>query len=152
AGKKARDTIRTSDLNQVATILGSLQNRFHVPPLSGPEGGRYPESCRSGTDLQKCLQTLKIAPDAELAELLRDPKQGSTLNDGPKFEYFYAASTDGFKVCAFLEDQGAFDLLNANSNGIIGQVDEGENSTNMYCIMHGKGVETKQVEAITVSE
>lgn len=151
-GAKARDAVRISDLNQVATMVGSLQNRFHVPPLSG-KGRKYPNDCKTeGGNLEKCFQVLKMVPDGELYELLSDPKQGATIGSN-EFQYYYIASTDGFKVCAHMEDQGAFENMNANNTGVItSSVEAGENTSHMHCVVHGRNIEEKPVNPITVTE
>ena len=139
AGASARDTIRISNLEQIATFASSAQNRFHFPPLSEKQG-KYPDVCKKGSQLQGCLEALKMAPPAELAELLSDPKEGANVgeNESNQFIYKYGANNNSFRVCAFLEDQGAFENINANSDGTQAtNVAPGPNTAFMHCVGSG---------------
>lgn len=151
-GAKSRDSVRISDTQQIATIIGSLQNRFHVPPMSNPTTTKYPTACKSGEDLAKCLKTLKVMSDQELYDVLTDPKQGVELTGGKPFEYYYVAKPHGFKVCARMEDQGAFENINATDSGVMQKIEasDGE-SANMHCIVQGKGVDAESAKAISIT-
>ena len=141
-GRKSRDAIRISDVSQIATMVSSLQNRFHIPPVATgmPTSTKYPNDCKAGNNLGTCLKALHVASsDEELAELLSDPKQGATIGSENKtFQYYYAADTKAFKVCTYLEDQGAFEKLNATSDGTLSNsLDSGDDTAYMHCVTHG---------------
>ena len=55
-GVSARDAGRIHAVQQIATMLSSLQNRYHVPPLTNR--GKYPPDCKTSApaDLFKCFK------------------------------------------------------------------------------------------------
>ena len=154
AGRQARDADRISDIQQLATVVKSKQNQFHTPPLSGSEG-RYPSDCKTGSleDLPKCLETLKVADSKDdLMKMVKDPKQGDPVGDNTDtlHEYFYWADNNSFKICAFLEDQGAFDKLNATKDGVAltENYSPSEDELLMYCHFDGPTARSSQESVV----
>jgi prepilin-type N-terminal cleavage/methylation domain-containing protein len=147
AGPRARDATRISSVQQIATMVSSLQNRFHVPPLAGEEfTKKYPEECRGGdfSNLAQCAVSLKIATPEEIEELFTDPKHGIYVGETEDiFNFKYAATANAFKVCVFMEDQGSFEQMNATNEGRKATVDDMTGTGNnafMYCEAQGPHV------------
>lgn len=141
AGVQARDAERVNAMSQIATIISSMQTKYHVPPMSGG-GTKYPDECTGDEDkvLMDCFKKLRVASDDELMEMFNDPKEGVNVgNSNETFGYRYAANKNAFKLCAPLEDQGAFDKLNADIAGNLGTKDE-DGAVNMYCLVKGPNV------------
>jgi len=145
-GAKARDAVRISDINQISTMASSAMNRFHVPPMSG-KGRQYPAECKVETpgDLGKCLFKLGMGNAKELEELLADPKHEAEVpgDQGNDFKYHYGADDNGFKVCAFMEDQKAYENINAVYSGGSAteedapQDNSGSEGDFIYCVVKG---------------
>ena len=145
-GDAARDAVRISKLEQIATIVSSLQNRFHTPPVpmaALTATNKYPQSCKSGegTSLFTCLKDLKVMSESDLADLLTDPKQGVAVGkSGSKtFQYYYGANWNAFRVCAHMEDQGAFEHINGTDDGakIEGAPVVKDDSAYTHCVAQG---------------
>ncbi len=144
AGPKARDSVRIAELEQISTFISSLQNRFHTPPnISGVTATNkyYPENCQPGKGADKlydCFVELRIDDPEPLKELFSDPKQGETVNNG-KFAYYYGATSSAFKVCAFMEDTGGFENMNATSTGVQQSTvpSDADGKAYMHCIAQG---------------
>ena len=144
AWAKSRDAVRSSKLNEIATIVSALQNSYHVPPLVDWARSSYPDECKeSSNNLYDCFAKLKITTSPEeLDELFSDPKQWNKTKMGTQvvFEYLYLADTDWFKVCARFEDQWSLDLINANEDWKIindkNLLAPTDTSANSSCIIH----------------
>lgn len=151
AWAKSRDTIRISDVNQIATIASSLQNRFHTPPLVSSNGWKkYPTECISWK-LMKCFQVLKVANDEALTEMFSDPKQWVAIWS-KKFQYYYWSTADWFKVCTHMEDQWAFDKINANEDWKLWvQLTPWKDTAFMYCVTHWSDINDKPVQVIEIN-
>jgi len=158
-GAKSRDAVRISDLNQIATMVGSLTNRFHVAPMT-TNGRKYPDKCKDGgaAMLGQCFLELKMVDKQSLLELLEDPKQGANVPGSSSniFQYYYGvdAQGNGYKICAYMEDQGAFE--NINAQGSTGDGKEYTGGTlnageGMNCIVRGEKGWSSSVESINTT-
>ncbi len=141
---KARDSIRISNITKVSSIISSLQGRFFTPPLSGSSASaiKYPAVCKGSasiTWLKNCLVTLKVGSTDDINWYLTDPKEWIQVWwSGQMFRYKYWATSNGFKICAYLEDQGALESLNADSSGnITTNIIPSDTSAYMYCTYEG---------------
>lgn len=150
AWAKSRDTIRISDINQIWTVVSSLQNRFHTPPLIDNNlWARYPASCNKEGSLYECFKVLRITSQQWLDEMFTDPKQWVSIWD-KTFQYYYWASPNWFKVCAHMEDQWAFEKINANGEGqITNWLVPWESTAYMYCLVNGSDVSDILVNSIS---
>lgn len=139
--KEARDSIRMSHVSQIGTIAAALQTRFSFPPLSktANDHTKYPSDCLQWADFYKCLTILKVASDDKLREMLQDPRP-NTQQDWQNMAYYYWAQENWFQICTILENQWAFDKLNADknwklfTNGASASSSSAE-SANMYCLV-----------------
>ncbi len=134
---KARDAVRESKLNEISSILTSLQNRYHVPILSW-KWVQYPTDCITGSDFYKCFSILKVAPSEDkLKEMLSDPLQWTKTEWSLDYKFWYVADEDWYKLCAVLEEQWATDKLNADSSWkkvAVSWLNTSASAENMHCI------------------
>lgn len=142
-GPQARDSVRMKKVQEIATLIEDLQGRFHVPPIPGTTrpGLKYPAPC-DGTDhskLAECFVKMQIGSGAEaVAELFTVPKhQVNVGNTQSHYAIYYKATENSYKICTFLENQGAFEHLNATNTGATLTGATSENEANMYCLVGG---------------
>jgi prepilin-type N-terminal cleavage/methylation domain-containing protein len=141
SGRAARDAGRVSNLQQIATQIESFKNRFGVPPLSS-DRSNLPPDCKNNIpeNLAKCFAALQRDDKARVEEMFTDERHGiSVLETEHKYAYYYNADDNNYKICAFLEDQGAYERLNADANGKKRDEDQALSDTEayMYCIAKG---------------
>ncbi|MBU0577441.1 prepilin-type N-terminal cleavage/methylation domain-containing protein [Patescibacteria group bacterium] len=138
-GSKARDTERKNEIKQVAALVEQFVASYGEPPNPTVKNrkirGKITE-CDAVADyemLMTCFQVLKYADGEGLLALAEDPKQGITHDtSGNMYEYLYGADNNGWKLCAFLENQTDPDLNDDYSgSGTYGS----EEGNRTYCVV-----------------
>lgn len=77
----------------------------------------------------------------DLKELLTDPKQGVTVGKSSStFKYYYGADWNAFRICAHMEDQGAFENINGTETGskpATSGLEPKDDSAYTHCVAQG---------------
>ncbi|QQR83840.1 prepilin-type N-terminal cleavage/methylation domain-containing protein [Candidatus Peregrinibacteria bacterium] len=136
-GSKARDTERKSEMKQMAALIEQFTSSYGEPPneevRSRKIRGRVAE-CESISDykaLMTCFDALQYITGEGLLQLSEDPKEGIENDSGSLYHYLYAATHNGWKVCALLENQTDPDLNDDyTGSGQLGAMGE-----RTYCLV-----------------
>lgn len=137
-GSKARDIERKNDMKQVGALLEQFTSSYGEPPSDSMMNRKVKErlsDCAGVTEykgLMKCFGEAQYVVGEGLIKLAEDPKEGITSEKDVLYVYRYGANSNGWKLCALLENQTDPDL-NDTYDG-KGSYDQGEDGKYGYCL------------------
>lgn len=149
-GSKARDIERKNDMKQVAALLEQFVSSYGEPPNGQVKNRtitkKYSDcaSINNFAELMICFKTLKYAEGEGLVKLAEDPKQANPNNDGKIYQYQYGSDSNGWKVCALLENQTDPDL----NDNYAGTGEFGDEWDRTYCLISSNR-KLKDIGAVT---